>query len=102
MVKPVQGDILIVDDYPLDNENNTLSWYSSIMDTLVGETGYSVWEIGDELPFSSRMFQLILNILNIFWFTAYNNTAASNDTYNAERRSLLNFVMGGGIYLLIQ
>ena len=45
VVKPVQGDILIVDDYPLDNENNTLSWYSSIMDTLVGETGYSVWEL---------------------------------------------------------
>ena len=67
MVKPVQGDILIVDDYPLDNENNTLSWYSSIMDTLVGETGYSVWEIGDELPFSSTDVPANLKYLNIFF-----------------------------------
>ena len=97
VVKPVQGDILIVDDYPLDNENNTLSWYSSIMDTLVGETGYSVWEIGDELPFSSTDVSANLKYFkHIFWFTAYNNTAASNDTYNAAEASLLNFVMGGG------
>ena len=36
VVKPVVGDILIVDDYPLDNSNNALSWYSGMMDTLVG------------------------------------------------------------------
>ena len=42
-VKPIRGDILIVDDYPLDNANNALSWYLSMMDTLFGNNQYSYW-----------------------------------------------------------
>ena len=40
-VKPIRGDVLVVDDYPLDNANNALSWYVGMMDTLVGESEYS-------------------------------------------------------------
>ncbi len=97
IVKPIQGDILIVDDYPLDNANNALDWYSSMMDTLVGSEGYSFWEIGDELPYSST--DVISNLRyfkTVIWYAAYNNTASANDTYNRAEASLVNFVMSGG------
>ena len=97
VVKPVVGDILIVDDYPLDNSNNALSWYSGMMDTLVGTNGYSFWEIGDELPYSSTDVIANLNYFKtVVWYAAYNNTASANDTYNRAEASLVNFVMGGG------
>ena len=96
-VKPINGDILIVDDYPLDNANNALGWYSGMMDTLVGEGQYSFWEIGDELPYSSSDIAANLNYFkHVVWYAAYNNTASANDTYNAAEASLVNFIMGGG------
>jgi hypothetical protein len=96
-VKPLIGDVLIVDDFPLDGSNNTLAWYSSMMDTLVGEDGYSIWEIGDELPYSSTDVIANLNYFkHVVWFAAYNNTASANDTYNAAEASLINFIMSGG------
>jgi len=97
VVKPITGDVLIVDDYPLDNSNNALSWYASLMDTIVGENNYSYWEIGDELPYSSTDVTANLNYFkHVVWFAAYNNTASANDTYNAAEASLVNFIMGGG------
>ena len=96
-VKPIRGDVLVVDDYPLDNANNALSWYVGIMDTLVGEGEYSYWEIGDELPFSSSDVSANLNYFDhVIWYTAYNNTASANDTYNRAEASLVNFIMSGG------
>ena len=96
-VKPISGDVLVVDDYPLDNANNALSWYVGIMDTLVGEGQYSYWEIGDELPFSSSDVSANLNYFDhVIWYTAYNNTASANDTYNRAEASLVNFIMSGG------
>ena len=97
IVKPVVGDILIVDDYPLDNANNALNWYSSMMDTLYGSEGYSFWEIGDELPYSSTDITSNLNYFkHVIWFAAYNNTASASDTYNGAEASLVNFIMEGG------
>ena len=96
-VLPIQGDVLIVDDFPLDAENNALDWYTTIFDTIVGSNGYSIWEIGDELPYSSTDVTANLNYFkHVVWFCAYNNTAAANDTYNGAEASLVNFVMGGG------
>ena len=96
-VKPLIGDVLIVDDYPLDNANNALNWYESLMDTLVGADGYSIWEIGDELPYSATDLSANLNYFkHVVWFAAYNNTASANDTYNAAEASLISFIMGGG------
>ena len=67
------------------------------MDTILGLGGYSFWEIGDELPYSSVDIASNLNYFkHVVWFAAYNNTASANDTYNAAEASLLNFVMGGG------
>ena len=97
IVKPVVGDILIVDDYPLDNSNNALAWYAGLMDTLAGAEGYSYWEIGDELPYSSVDITANLNYYKtVIWYAAYNNTASANDTYNRAEASLVNFIMGGG------
>tara|TARA_Y100001970_G_C14235821_1_gene861712 strand:- start:519 stop:1967 length:1449 start_codon:yes stop_codon:yes gene_type:complete len=97
IVKPVIGDVLIVDDYPLDNANNALGWYLGMMDTLLGENQYSYWEIGDELPFSSTDVSANLNYFDhVIWYTAYNNTASANDTYNRAEASLVNFIMSGG------
>ena len=96
-VKPANGNILIVDDYPLDNSNNALAWYSGMMDTLVGTDGYSFWEIGDELPYSATDVTANLNYFKtVIWYAAYNNTASANDTYNRAEASLVNFIMGGG------
>ena len=96
-VKPVQGDVLIVDDYPLDNANNALDWYLSMMDTIHGSEGYSFWEIGDELPYSSIDITANLNYFkHVVWYAAYNNTSSANDTYNRAEASLVNFIMGGG------
>ena len=96
-VLPVQGDVLIVDDFPLDAQNNALEWYTTNFDTVVGPEGYSVWEIGDELPYSATDVSANLNYFkHVVWFCAYNNTASANDTYNSAEASLVNFVMGGG------
>ena len=97
IVKPIHGDVLIVDDYPLDNSNNALDWYLSMMDTLLGEGQYSSWEIGDELPYSSTDVTANLNYFkHVIWYAAYNNSASANDTYNRAEASLVNFIMGGG------
>ena len=97
IVKPIYGDVLIVDDYPLDNANNALDWYVSMMDTILGEGQYSSWEIGDELPYSSVDVTANLNYFkHVIWYAAYNNTASANDTYNRAEASLVNFIMGGG------
>ena len=97
IVKPVMGDVLIVDDYPLDNSNNALAWYSGMMDTIAGEGQYSFWEIGDELPYSATDVTANLNYFkHVIWYAAYNNTAAAIDTYNRAEASLVNFIMGGG------
>ena len=97
VVKPALGDVLIVDDYPLDNSNNALSWYASMMDTILGLNQYSFWEIGDELPYSSTDVTANLNYFKtVIWYAAYNNTSSANDTYNRAEASLVNFIMGGG------
>tara|TARA_B110000444_G_scaffold7663_1_gene6870 strand:+ start:1421 stop:2944 length:1524 start_codon:yes stop_codon:yes gene_type:complete len=96
-VKPVKGDVLIVDDYPLDNANNALNWYTGMMDTLLGDESYSFWEVGDELPYSSTDIAANLNYFkHVVWYTAYNNTASANDTYNRAEANLVNFIMNGG------
>ena len=96
-VKLVQGDVLIVDDFPLDNANNTLHWYSGMMDTLVGDQGYSFWEIGNELPYSSTDLSANLNYFkNVIWFTAYNNSVSSKNTFSEAEASLFAHIINGG------
>ena len=96
-VMPVVGNVLLVDDFPLDGYNNSQMWFRTVLDSIVGGDNYSVWEIGDELPFSSTDITANLNYFDhVIWYAAYNNTAAASDTYLDASSSILSYVMGGG------
>lgn len=97
VVKPVKGSVLLVDDFPQDNGNVALSWYRSILDTLVGVDDYSVWEIGEELPFSSTDVTANLNYFSsVLWFSAY----TQKETYMDASSSIFSYVLGGGNFFL--
>ena len=97
IVKPVVGSTLLVDDFPLDNANNALAWYSSMMDTLLGVQGYSFWEIGKELPYSSTDISSYLNYFEtVIWYGAYSNILNASNQYNKAEANLVNYVMNGG------
>ncbi len=92
-VMPVNGNVLIVDDYPLDSQNNALNWYSEIIETIAGENEFSVWEIGEQLPYSSIDIAANLNYFDqVIWYTA--NTGI--ETYHDAASDILNYVLGGG------
>ena len=96
-VMHVVGDVLLVDDFPLDGYNNSQMWFRAVLDSILGEEAYSVWEIGDELPFSSTDITANLNYFDhVIWYAAYNNTAAASDTYLDASSSIVSYIMGGG------
>jgi hypothetical protein len=92
-VIPVRGDVLLVDDFVQDSQNNAQNWYRSVLDSLLGADQFSVWEIGKELPYSSSDVSANLKYFNkIIWYAAY----TGGETYHEAGSSLLNFVMDGG------
>jgi len=92
-VLPVQGDILLVDDFSLDSDNDALYWYKSVLDTLTGNNNYSVWEIGKTLPYSSNDVLANLSYFSkIIWFSAY----LGNETYDEAEQSIYSYVISGG------
>lgn len=71
---PAPGGRLIVDDYAIDSDNNSLKFYKSIYDSIYGaqDTAYSVWELGSELPYVTADLTLTLQMFDkIFWYTYY-------------------------------
>ncbi len=92
-VVPAQGNVLLVDDFVQDTPNAAQSWYKSALDSIVGDTGYSVWEVQEELPFSSTDIKANLNYFDhVIWYSAY----TGNETYFDAASSILSYVMGGG------
>jgi len=92
-VIPVRGDVLLVDDFVQDSQNNAQNWYRSVLDSLLGADQFSVWEIGKELPYSSSDVSANLKYFNkVIWYAAY----TGGETYHEAGSSLLNFVMDGG------
>jgi hypothetical protein len=92
-VVSAQGNVLLVDDFVQDTDNDAQSWYKTALDSIVGDTGYSVWEIQEELPFSSTDIKANLNYFDhVIWYTAY----TGNETYYDASSSILSYVMGGG------
>ena len=83
VVKPIQGDILLVNDYAQDqNLHEIQNFYTQILDAIdrVGENGYSVWEIGTDrtpvvnpqnaLPASSIDIEANLSYFKkVIWFS---------------------------------
>lgn len=99
-----QGDILIVNDFPGDQLTYThQNLYKSIFDDLVGETGYSVWEIGgkttnsaNKIPYSPEDIELNLSTFSkVFWFT-FRGANSLNDASLALTR----FTRDGGILFM--
>jgi hypothetical protein len=96
-VMPVVGNVLLVDDYPLDGDNNAQMWFKTVLDSIVGGDNYSVWEIGDELPFSSTDITANLNYFDhVIWHAANDNTADLSDTFRDAEANILNYIMNGG------
>lgn len=97
-VMPVRGEVLLVDDFPQNESNTTQNWYRENLNVLLGADQYSVWEIGESLPFSASDVTANLMYFNkIIWFTAY----TGNETYNQAQASLTRFMTNGGHLLMI-
>jgi hypothetical protein len=96
-VMPIKGEVLLIDDFMQDSQNNAQSWYKSVLDTILGVNQYSVWEIGGELPYSSSDVSANLKYFNkVIWYTAY----TGGETYHEAGSSILNYIIGGGHLLL--
>ena len=94
VMEPV-GDVLLVDDFLYDPENNAMAWYQSILDTIpgVGVDGYSVWEIGSILPYSETDVSATLGYFKyIIWHTA----TTGPKTYGNASNPISQFVQNGG------
>ncbi len=93
VVMPVTGKTLLVDDFPQDRYNRAQKWYRSILDTLAENGDYSVWEIGNKLPYSNADINASLNYFdNILWYTAYTGP----ETYSEAGANIANFLANGG------
>ncbi len=80
VVKPVQGEVLLVNDFAQDQRlYQVQSFYTEILNELLGPNGYSVWEIGSEttplinsqnaLPYSSLDIEANLAYFEkVIWF----------------------------------
>ncbi len=80
VVKPVKGEVLLVNDYAQDqNLYQVQKFYENILDQVIGNNNYSVWEIGSErtptinaqnaLPYSSIDIEANLSYFSkVIWF----------------------------------
>ncbi len=99
VVQP-QGDVLIVNDWPGDQVSFThQNLYTSIFDDLVGNNGYTVWQIGSSLinsaniiPYASKDIELNLSTFSkVFWYTF-----RGSNSLNDAALALTRFVRDGG------
>ncbi|HDR04590.1 MAG TPA: hypothetical protein ENN84_05020, partial [Candidatus Marinimicrobia bacterium] len=104
LVKEQVGDILIVNDYSGDQLNFThQNFYKSVMTELVGENGFSVWEIGagrtnvhNSIPYATEDIELNLSYFSkVFWFTYRGANSVSEAAL-----ALTRFVADGGILFM--
>ncbi|MFC1583269.1 hypothetical protein ACFL4U_01165 [Candidatus Neomarinimicrobiota bacterium] len=93
------GDVLLVDDFPFDPNNYAMAWYQSVLDTIpgigidAGGDGYSVWEIGSQLPFSETDVVATLGYFkHLIWYSAINGPEMYGDAANP----IYQFVLRGG------
>jgi len=106
-VKSVQGDILLVNDFAQDqNLYNVQTFYEDILKELVGENGYSVWDIGSDrtpainaenaLPYSSTDIQAYLSYFHkVIWFAHLGRPNLSGAGLSITR-----FIKNGGKILI--
>ena len=81
-VKEPIGNVLLIDDYAQDQINKTTQkFYTDMLDNIVGEAGYSVWEIGstfgvaavnreNALPYSTTDIEANMGYFDkVIWFS---------------------------------
>ena len=102
-VKEPIGDVLLVNDYALDqNTHDVQSIYENMLKNIVGEDGYSVWEIGtasnpeinpqNSLPYATADIKAnMFYFKKIVWFSYYGRTNISQ-----AGLSLTQYMAGGG------
>ncbi len=88
-VKEPIGDVLLVNDYALDQNTHIVQTiYEDMLKNIVGENGYSVWEIGtasnpeinpqNSLPYATADIKANLFYFSkIIWFSYYGRTNLS-------------------------
>jgi len=107
VVKEPQGDVLLVNDYALDQtQHNVQNFYEEILFNIVGQDGYSVWEIGttntpainpqNSLPYATTDIKAYLGYFNkVIWFSHLGRPNLS-----AAGLSLTQYIAnGGGVFI---
>ncbi|MCX6639906.1 MAG: hypothetical protein NTW14_05415 [bacterium] len=96
VVEPI-SNLLIVDDYVDDTNNQALNFYKTIFDSLTGIGGqYSVWEVGANLPYSNGDLLATLSYFDrVYWYTFY---GLSN--YPQALGTLSTYLENGGTLLI--
>ncbi len=107
IVKEPVGDVLLVNDFALDQTMYEVqSFYENILTNIVGEDGYSVWEIGttrtpeknpqNSLPYSTADIKAYLSYFDkVIWFAHLGRPNLS-----AAGLSLTQYIAdGGGVFI---
>lgn len=101
--KPM-GDYLIVNDFAGDQLNyQHQNFYKDILNNLISENNYSVWEIGsgdnnphNAIPYSTQDIEYNLSYFkNVFWYTF-----RGENSINQSALALTRFVADGGILFM--
>lgn len=103
IVKDTQGDVLLVNDFAQDqNTHEVQSFYEEFLKNIVGENGFSVWEIGtsltpvinpqNSLPYATADIKAYLNYFKkVIWFSHLGRPNLS-----AAGLSLTQYIAAGG------
>jgi len=89
LVKEPIGDVLLVNDYALDQNTHTVQTvYEDLLKNIVGEDGYSVWEIGttsnpeinpqNSLPYATADIKAnLFYFKKVIWFSYFGRSNIS-------------------------
>jgi len=103
IVKETAGDVLLVNDFAQDqNTHEVQNIYEDILKNIVGENGYSVWEIGtsripvinpqNSIPYATADIKAYLNYFKkVIWFSHLGKPNLSN-----AGLSLTQYIASGG------
>lgn len=98
-VKPIVGNILLVDDFPQDSRNRAMKWFSGVVDSVFGGESYSVWEPGTALPSSNTDLYANLSYFDhVLWMSAYSGQEVYDDAGSSVYKYILN---GGNLFISV-
>lgn len=107
VVKEPIGDVLLVNDFAQDQTSHTVqNFYVERLNNIVGENGYSIWEIGttstpvinpqNQLPYATADVKAYLNYFKkIVWFAHL-----GRPNLTAAGLSLTQYIADGGMVFI--